>query len=462
MLSMDSSFMGVSATTIAMSAGSLLLAACAHMATHWYANRKRRAASEEEANAQDAVVGLRHWIWRGISGEIAPAALLVWVYALHYAVGNVLLEVESATARDVVGLLDRLQGLGVLLGLVWLLARAGNTVNQALRWWAARSDNDWDDALAPFAGRAVRLLLPMMAIILGAPVLAVSPEMKDVIQHAVSMLVVGTLAFLLLQLVNVAATLVLKRHQMDVADNRRARGIYTQVTMLRKIVTTVIVIMAVASMLMVFEPVRHFGTAIIASAGVAGIIVGFAAQKSIATLLAGFQIAMTQPIRIDDVVIVEGEWGQIEEITLTYVVVRIWDWRRLVLPITYFIEKPFQNWTRTSAQIIGSVFLQVDYTVPLEELRKEFQRILEASKLWDKHVSVLQVTDAKEHTVELRALMSAKDASTAWDLRCEVREKLLVYLQRQYPESLPRMRALIEQTEVAEPISSRPAAQMVG
>jgi small-conductance mechanosensitive channel len=206
----------------------------------------------------------------------------------------------------------------------------------------------------------------------------------------------------------------------------------------------VITVFGLASMLMVFESVRQFGTAIIASAGVAGIIVGFAAQKSIATLLAGFQIAMTQPIRIDDVVIVENEWGRIEEITLTYVVVRIWDLRRLILPITYFIETPFQNWTRQSADILGTVFLHTDYNVPLDKLRSEFKRVLEASPLWDKKVCVLQVTDSNERTLEIRALASARDASAAWDLRCEVREKLVTYLQRNYPESLPRIRAAVE------------------
>jgi small-conductance mechanosensitive channel len=182
----------------------------------------------------------------------------------------------------------------------------------------------------------------------------------------------------------------------------------------------------------------------IASAGVAGIVIGFAAQKSLGTLLAGFQIAMTQPIRIDDVVIVEGEWGKIEEITLTYVVVRIWDLRRLVVPITYFIEKPFQNWTRTSADILGTVFLHVDYGVPVDAVRGELGRILESSPNWDRKVNVLQVTEARERTLELRALASSSDASKSWDLRCEVREKLVDFVQRNYPESLPRLRATLE------------------
>ena len=220
-----------------------------------------------------------------------------------------------------------------------------------------------------------------------------------------------------------------------------ARAIHTQVVVLRKVAVTTIGVFTAASMLMVFESVRQFGASILASAGIAGIIVGLAAQRSIATLLAGFQIAVTQPIRVDDVVIVENEWGRIEDITLTYVVVRVWDLRRLVLPITYFIERPFQNWTRSSADILGTVFLHVDYDVPLDALRGELTRILSESPYWDRKVNVLQVTDARERTLEIRALMSAADASLAWDLRCEVREKLVQFLQQHYPGSLPKVRA---------------------
>jgi small-conductance mechanosensitive channel len=252
---------------------------------------------------------------------------------------------------------------------------------------------------------------------------------------------IAVVAFIMFEVVNMAAAFVLSRYRLDVADNLQARSIYTQVVVLKKVAFSIIVILALASMLMVFDSVRLFGESILASAGVAGIVLGFAAQRSLAMLLAGFQIALTQPIRLDDVVIVEKEWGRIEEITLTYVVVRIWDLRRLVLPITYFIEQPFQNWTRTSADILGAVFLYVDYTVPVDALRDELTRILKASHLWDGKVNVLQVTDAKEHTLELRALASAADASLAWDLRCEIRERLVAFIQQNYPESLPKVRA---------------------
>ena len=196
-------------------------------------------------------------------------------------------------------------------------------------------------------------------------------------------------------------------------------------------------------MLMTFENIRQLGTSILASAGIIGIIVGVAAQRTLATFIAGFQIAVTQPIRLDDVVIVENEWGRIEEITLTYVVVRIWNLRRLVVPITHFIEKPFQNWTRSTSDILGTVFLYVDYTVPIQEVREALHRILQEAELWDGKTWGLVPTNATERTVELRALMSAPDAPSAWNLRCKVREKLIEYVRNNYPEGLPKVRAEI-------------------
>jgi small-conductance mechanosensitive channel len=195
---------------------------------------------------------------------------------------------------------------------------------------------------------------------------------------------------------------------------------------------------------MTFERVRQLGAGLLASAGVAGIVLGFAAQKSLATILAGIQIALTQPIRVEDVVIVEGEWGTIEEITLTYVVVRIWDMRRLIVPIHYFIEKPFQNWTRVSADILGTVNLYLDYSVPVEALREEFKRILDASDYWDGETWGVQVTDSTDKTMTVRPLMSAKNSGDAWNLRCEVREKLIAFVRENYPDALPRIRAEVD------------------
>lgn len=429
--------------TLALAFAGLMLA---HVILSWCikfkAGRETNTHMPMEGGTQAAI---RQWIWHGATRCIRPLAFLIWVNGLYFVASTLIADLEEYKfSTTALAALEWWQGLGTLVGITWLLVRIGVTTDTALRKIAARRDNDWSEILIPFAGRAVRWVLPLIAILLGAPALAVSSRTEAIVKDATSILLIATLAYIGLQLIHVGTSLILQKQQLSVSDNRRARAIYTQVTMLRKIVTSIVALIAIASMLMVFESVRHFGTAIIASAGVAGIIVGFAAQKSIATLLAGIQIALTQPIRIDDVVIVEGEWGRIEEITLTYVVVCIWDWRRLVLPISYFIEKPFQNWTRTSAEVIGSVFLYVDYNVPLAPLRAELQRVLESSQLWDRKVSALQVTDTKQHTMEIRVIVSSRDAGQSFDLRCDVREKLLNFLQKNHPDSLPRIRATLE------------------
>lgn len=260
------------------------------------------------------------------------------------------------------------------------------------------------------------------------------------IKHALKLLLIYSVAWLVLQLTALGRDMILRRYDLEEKDNLKARRVYTQFKIIQRILNFMVILIALAIALMTFEGIRKIGIGLFASAGVAGIILGFAAQKMIGTVLAGFQIAITQPIRLEDVVIVEGEWGWIEEITLTYVVVRIWDKRRLIVPTTYFIEKPFQNWTRVSADILGTVFIYTDYTVPFNALRDELTRILEADSNWDKNVNVLQVTNATEKTVEIRALMSAVDSPTAWDLRVNVREKLIEFLQKKYPDSLPKTR----------------------
>lgn len=244
--------------------------------------------------------------------------------------------------------------------------------------------------------------------------------------------------------IRIAKNHLLRKYDLSDADNLKSRKLYTQYNILERIVIFIIIIIATAIALMLFDGVKNIGISLFASAGVAGLIIGLSAQKALGTVLAGLQIALTQPIRIDDVVVVEGEWGKIEEINLTFVVIRIWDSRRLVVPSTYFLDKPFQNWTRTSADILGTVFIYTDYTMPFEPLRKELTRLLESNSLWDKKVNVLQITDAKESTVEIRALMSAADSPDAWDLRVYVREKLIEFIQREYPQCLPRTRIEIK------------------
>ena len=239
---------------------------------------------------------------------------------------------------------------------------------------------------------------------------------------------------------NLLADIYLLRFRIDIEDNLLARKHVTQVRILKGAVQTLIIIITAASGLMTFDVVRQFGVSLFASAGIAGIIVGFAARPLLSSLIAGMQIAMTQPIRIDDAVVVENEWGWIEEITATYVVIKLWDWRRMIVPLSYFMEKPFQNWTRETASLIGTVFIYVDYTVPVDQLRQAVYGIARESKLWDRKVINVQVTDAKDSTVELRILASGRNSPEVFDLRCEIREKTIDYLQREYPHALPRAR----------------------
>lgn len=248
--------------------------------------------------------------------------------------------------------------------------------------------------------------------------------------------------FLIVSLKIVKGRMLLK-YDVSSEDNLRARKIYTQFMILENIIIFIIVVLAIGIALMSFEGIRTIGVSVLTSAGIAGIIIGFSAQKAIGTLLAGIQIALTHPIRLDDVVIVDGEWGRIEEINLTYVVVKIWDKRRLIVPSTYFIENTFQNWTRQSADILGTVFIYTDYDVSFDAIREELTRLLKSTPQWDQNVNVLQVTNATETSVEIRALMSARDSGTAWDLRVFIRENLLVFLKDNYPESLPKTRISI-------------------
>ncbi|QJA05394.1 mechanosensitive ion channel [Thermosulfurimonas marina] len=315
---------------------------------------------------------------------------------------------------------------------------------KVLRSWASKTSSKLDDSLVKHSRAPLKLFFPLLGLWLSLPALQLPGELLSLLKHLIELLIIFSLAWLGIRGTYVAEDLVMSHYDLTAKDNLQARKIYTQVNVLKKITISLIFVLSLACILMSFEELRKLGLSLLASAGLAGLVLGLAAQRTIATLIAGIQIAITQPIRIDDVVVVEGEWGRIEEITLTYVVVRIWDLRRLILPISYFLEKPFQNWTRTEAAILGTVYLYTDYTIPVQAVREELGRILKESPLWDGKVWALQVTEATPQTVELRALMSAPDSSTAWNLRCEVREKLIDFIQRNYPQSLPRVRAELE------------------
>lgn len=295
-------------------------------------------------------------------------------------------------------------------------------------------------AMVQHLSRPSSYFIPLLALSSVLPLVPLPAGPFEVLRRVVEISLIITFAWCLIEAINVVQDIIRNHYQITKADNFRERRLLTQLQFVRKVAKVLILFFAICLVLMSFATVRRIGTGLITSAGIASVIIGFAAQRSIGNLLAGFQIAFTQPIRIDDVLVVEGEWGRVEEITLTYVVLRIWDERRLILPLNYFIEKPFQNWTRTTSQLLGTVFIYTDYSVPIDAVRAELQRVVKGHKLWDERVCTLQVTESKERTLELRILVSAANSGAAFELRCEVREKIVSFIQQNYPDSLPKMR----------------------
>jgi small-conductance mechanosensitive channel len=277
------------------------------------------------------------------------------------------------------------------------------------------------------------------------------------VQRWTGLLLIAVLTWLAVRCVNGFARAVVAAHPVTVADNLTARRVHTQTLVIAKTVSGAIVLVGTALMLMTFPAVRQIGASLLASAGLVGIVAGFAARPVLGNLIAGLQIGLTQPIRLDDVVIVEGEWGVIEEITGSYVVVRIWDQRRLVVPLQWWVEHPFQNWTRNTSELIGTVFLWVDYRMPLAPLREALQAACTGSEHWDGRLALLQVVEAGDKAMQLRCLVSAASAPKAWDLRCHVREALVDFVQREYPAFLPRLRAEVAGVPDAGPAEADPA-----
>jgi small-conductance mechanosensitive channel len=312
-----------------------------------------------------------------------------------------------------------------------------------------------------------RLALLTLAMIIVIPVTPLEPETAQLLSRLLAMAIIGLIGWTAIVVLTIAADIYLRRYRLDVDDNFLARKHNTQVRVLLRTVVGLLVLITIGAALMTVPSVRQYGISLFASAGVAGIVAGLAARPVLSNLMAGVQIAMTQPIRLYDSVVVEGESGMVEEIGSTFVTVKLWDLRRMVVPLTYFIEKPFQNWTREgSSSLIGSVMLYVDFTAPVAIIREKFLDILKQSNGWDGKTVALQVTDFKEGTIELRCLMSARTASETFNLRCEVREKLIDFLQREHPDALPRTRQIaLKESGISEHASQqagvapRPAAR---
>jgi small-conductance mechanosensitive channel len=270
------------------------------------------------------------------------------------------------------------------------------------------------------------------------------------VKQLLFILIIGTCAFLLIKIFAVLSDFLIKKISRKEPIDYSLRKARTKFQLINRILNILVTIGAVAGILMTFDQVREVGNTLLASAGLVGIILGFAAQKSLGTLFSGIQIALAQPIKIDDTVVVEGEFGKIGEINLTYVIINSWDGRRIVVPINFFLEKPFENWTRSSAEVVGKVKIYTDYTLPVDDVRKAFIEWVKDSPLWDKRSCSLLVTDASESTIEIRAAMSAKDSDDAYDLECLIREKLIAFIQENYPETLPRTRISVDPAKLIE------------
>jgi small-conductance mechanosensitive channel len=299
-------------------------------------------------------------------------------------------------------------------------------------------------SLLKYLGTPLTFFIPVLVFNLLLSLMYLPAPVLQLLAKLTEITLTILFAWALIRFISVVQDFVIHRFDIKKENNLRERKLRTQLQFIRRFLMALIVVLTIAAILLSFSTMRKIGAGLLTGVGIGGIIIGFAAQRSLGNLLAGFQIAFTQPIRIDDAVVVENEWGIIEEITLTYVVVRIWDERRLILPINYFIEKPFQNWTRTSSQILGTVLLYVDYTTPVQPVRDELTRLLKENKLWDGRVNALQVTNISERTVELRALMSARNSGQAFDLRCYVRENLLRFITSNYKDALPKDRTIMD------------------
>lgn len=333
--------------------------------------------------------------------------------------------------------------LGIKCAIAILIGLAAHSLIQRIMQRLAH-ESVIVQTLIDYSRHAIQLILPLLLLQI---VISDAPDNLVLIgplRQILTIALISTLTFLCIRLVDGIAEAVVRRYPVDPDNNFRVRSVHTQTRVLSRIVMTLIGVIGVASILLTFPGVRQIGASLLASAGMAGLVAGIAARPVLGNLIAGLQIALTQPIRIDDTLIVEGECGKVEKITGSYVVVRIWDDRRLIVPLEWFIQNPFQNWTRSSTELIGTVFLWVDYAMPLAPLRQELERVCRSAKEWDGRVCILQVTDSTDRAMQLRALVSASDASKAWDLRCRVREALVVFIQSGYADYLPHVRGSFE------------------
>jgi small-conductance mechanosensitive channel len=344
------------------------------------------------------------------------------------------------------------------LGLFAAITAIGLGLHAALLRWSAKRPPGWHPFLRHALDRTRRLVRYMIlrfAAANAAALLPISFKSEYAVRHIFFALFIVQLGWIAIVAANLAIDRYVGRLDLKASDNLLARKAATQMRIFRQAVNVMLGVLTIAFALMSFEEVRQFGISLFASAGVAGIVAGLAARPMLENLIAGVQLALTQPLRLEDAVVINNEWGWVEEINSTYIVVRLWDWRRQVVPLSYLFQNPFANWTRSSSSLIGTVYVYADYTLPMNQARAAATRIVKASPLWDGQVVAVQISDAKEQVIEVRVLASASDGGRAWDLRCEIREKLIAWIRDNHPESLPRVRR--EDFRLADPGAQPPA-----
>ena len=383
----------------------------------------------------------RYWIDGLLHAFRKGLGIFAWITALFLFTSPLLPHLAIAlNSQAPFEIASRLAEIGYFVSLAVFAYYAVRLMGGWLNHLAQRQPRRWYDPTFPLVGELIYYNFLLISLQYLIELLRLPGSAAAISSKVVSVVSILVNTVMLIQMVRALEDIAMVRTEHRGYDTYRYRGLQTRLRVLRQLIIFVLVIICAATILLNFDPVRQIGTGLLASAGVAGVIVGLAAQKSLSTIIAGLQIAVTSPMKIDDVVVVDGENGQIEEISLTYVVVKVWDQRRLILPITYFIDKSFQNWTRSSSELLGTVFLYVDYMVPIDELRAEANRLVSESTLWDKRVFGVHVTDWKTDSIEIRILVSAATAGKLFDLRCEIREKLLTYLQQLEPSAFPRVR----------------------
>ena len=401
--------------------------------------------STKTAVVRALLTRLDFWIW-----GCGLYTLLAWHFSglISFALGP-----GWATPARQAAMLQAI----TILALSSLGGRLIYVTNRRLRASAAGDASHWESVVAVLCADALQVGIPLVATIFALSRVGLPPSITANSRDIVNALVILATGYLACRQVSLAADKIIQSHRVRGGVDVRSRALYTEVSALRKAILVALAFLTVATAMVFCAPLRHVGTSLLASAGLITVLAGVVVQRSLGQFFAGFQLALTQPLLLDDLVVVEGELGKVEEITLAYVVIHLWDQRRLVVPISHFLEKPFENWTRRTPELLGTVFLHFDYHLPVNELREEFFRYIESHPAWDKRTKSLVVTDAKETSMQIRALVSAADPDKLWTLRCDVREALISYVQEKHPTHLVRTRVAVQTLPAESAALSRPA-----